>query len=47
MSIAVMVVGGIETAIWEVPYQVTLTYDGRLVCGGSIIAPYLIIIAAQ
>ncbi|XP_062534545.1 trypsin beta-like [Armigeres subalbatus] len=41
------IVGGEETTIEEYPYQVALMYQGRQICGGSIIADSWVLTAAH
>jgi len=39
--------GGNPTGLEEAPYQVSLHYNGNIVCEGSIITPLLILTAAK
>ena len=41
------IIGGENTAIEEIPYQVILYYTGKPYCGGSIIASQWILTAAH
>lgn len=39
--------GGVETSIHQIPWQISLQYKSKHMCGGAIIAPEWIITAAH
>lgn len=42
-----LIVGGNDTDISEVPYQICLLESGSCVCGGSIVAPKFVVTAGH